>query len=129
MADVNVGTIVDAVSVDEDVSTPGLAMKTVMGYCSAMVTLINTDWLMSERIKSIRGRGVPLLGLILVPGSGAPDTFSIKDGGEDRPYLYYGAISAVTSFVLGGAYVNPFIDYSECTLSAGHSISFSWKKE
>ena len=104
-------------------------MKTVMGFCSAMVTLVNADWLMSDRIKSMANRGIPLLGIILIPGSGAPDTFSIKDGSEDGPYLYYGAVSAATSFLLGGSYVNPFIDYSECSLSAGHSISFSWKKE
>jgi len=121
-------SVYSGVTVAEAV-TPGLAMKTVMGYCSAMASLLNADWLLSDRIKSIGSRGIPLLGIILIPGSGAPDTFSIKDGGENGPYLYKGAISAATSFILGGSFVNPFIDYSECTLTAGHSVSFSWKKE
>lgn len=149
MADVDVGTIIDstsaaenvsvavstaslnpsvndATSVAESVTTPTFALKLYRGTNSVTVSLITMDWSLVEAYRQFRNTGVPLKGIILIPGSGAPDTFVIMDGSDSGAYLYSAAVSATTVVVYPGSYCKPYIDFSACTLSAGHKITFVW---
>lgn len=116
----------DGVTVAESVTTPVMALKLYRGTQSVTVSLITMDWVFTETFRQYRNNGVPLKGIILIPGSGGPDTFCIKDGGDTGAYLYLAAVSAATVIVYPGSFCKPYIDYSECTLSAGHLVTFVW---
>lgn len=118
--------IYDATTVAEVVSTPTFALKLYRGMNSVTVTLITVDWDFVALYRKFAGLGVALKGIILIPGSGAPDTFSIKDGDENGSYLYSGALTVPTVLVYPGSLCRPYIDYSECTLTAGHKVTFVW---
>lgn len=115
----------DGITVEEAV-TIGFTLKLYRGTNSVTVTVLNQDWKMVETYKQFSGKGIPLKGIILVPGSGGPDTFVIKDTADDGSYLYAGALSATTVIVYPGSFCKPMIDYSECTLTTGHKITFVW---
>ena len=147
MADVNIAGAVEAVGVAENVSVPAFllevskveaittadtlsepsfAMKLYRGMSSITLSLITMDWSLVETLRKFASSGVKLKGMIFVPGSGAPDTFSVKDGADDGAYIYLGAVSATTVVVYPDSFCRPYVDYSECTLTAGHSITFVW---
>ena len=147
MADVDIADAVEAVTLAENVGTPGILVAPVVVDAATItdvptapnryfeffrspnaitVGLIDRDWYISDQYLKFRNAGMLLKGIILIPGSGGPDTFSIKDGSESGPYLYKAAVSAATVLVYPGTVCRPFIDYSECTLSAGHSVTFVW---
>ena len=121
-------SIVDAVGVADVVSTaPAFTLKLYRGTNSVTVSAITEDWEFVETYKQFRNLGIKLKGIILVPGSGT-DVFVIKDGGESGALLYNAAhaTTVCTVVVYPGTYVKPFIDFSLCTLTAGHSITFLW---
>ena len=121
-------SIADAVGVADVVSTaPTFTLKLYRGTNSVTVSAITEDWDFAETYKQFRNLGIKLKGIILVPGSGT-DVFVIKDGGESGALLYNAAhaTTVCTVVVYPGTYVKPFIDFSLCTLSAGHSITFLW---
>jgi hypothetical protein len=112
------------ISVADVVTTPTFTLKLFRGTNAVTVSLITLDWDFTVAYKQFANVGVPLKGIILMPGG--TDTFSIKDGGENGAYLYYAAISTATVLVYPGSLVKPFIDFSECSLNAGHKITFVW---
>ena len=116
----------DGVSVAESITTPTFALKLYRGTNSVTVSLITMDWSFIEVYRNFKLTGIPLKGIIFMPGSGAPDTFVIKDGDENGSYLYAGALSANTVVVYPGSMCRPFIDFSECTLTTGHKVTFVW---
>jgi len=118
-------SIVDAITVAEAV-TLSFTLKLYRGTNAVTVTALNQDWSFVETYRHFSSRGINLKGIILIPGSGGPDTFSIKDIDENGAYLYYGAVSAATVLVYPGSFFKPMIDYSECTLSTGHKVTFVW---
>ena len=116
----------DGVTVAESVTTPVMALKLYRGTQSITVSLITMDWALITAYKKFTQNGVPLKGLVLIPGSGGPDTFCVKDGADDGAYLYKGAVSVATTIIYPGNLCKPYIDFSECTLSTGHLITFIW---
>lgn len=116
----------DGVTVAESVTTPVMALKLYRGTQSVTVSLITMDWSFIVAYKKYAQTGIPLKGIVLIPGSGAPDTFCIKDTADDGSYLYKQAVSVATTVIYPGSLCKPFIDFSECTLSAGHLITFIW---
>lgn len=117
-------SIYDAITVAENVSTPVFTLKLYRGAHSVTVTLVTEDWSLVDVFKQFANVGVPLKTIILIPGG--TDTFSIKDGSDVGAYLYYQAISAADVIAYSGALVKPYIDFSECSLNAGHKITFLW---
>lgn len=93
---------------------------------AASIGFVDRDWKFTDNYVKYM-KGILLKGIILIPGSGGPDTFSIKDGSDTGPYLYKGAVSAATVLVYPGTFCKPYIDYSECTLSTGHLFTFLWE--
>ena len=150
MADIDISAAVDSVGAAEDIGKylefgpGGISVVQAVGAIAEAVTIgaFNTqmwrgansatvgalvaDYELSQHYPKYSQRGFPLKGLILIPGSGGPDTFAIKDGGDDNPYLYKAAVSAATVLVYPGTLCLPYVDYSECSLSTGHMITFVW---
>ena len=149
MGDIDIAGPVEAVTMAESVNTPYILVSTGAIYDGATVSdvvstvpvryfeffrsdkavtigYVDRDWDITEQYPKFRTSPVNLKGIILIPGSGAPDTFSIKDGSDSGPYLYYGALSAASVLVYPGTQCRPYIDFSECSLSAGHKITFVW---
>ena len=120
-------SIVDAVGVTDVVTTPVFTLKLYRGTNSVTVSAITEDWEFVETYKQFRNLGIKLKGIILIPGSGT-NVFVIKDGGENGAFLYDAAhaTTVCTVVVYPGTYVKPYIDFSLCTLTAGHSITFLW---
>jgi len=96
------------------------------GANTATVGCLTVDYQLITHYPKFSQAGFPLKGIILIPGSGAPDTFVIKDVKDTGPYLYKAALSAATVLVYPGTLCFPYIDFSECTLTAGHLITFVW---
>lgn len=119
-------SVVQAVTLTESVTTPTNTMKLYRGTQSISVSAVTEDWSFVTAYKSFAGVGIPLKGIILIPGSGAPDTFVIKDGSDSGAYLYKGALTAAAVLVYPGNNCKPYIDFSECTLTTGHVITFVW---
>lgn len=117
-------SIYDAISVDENIDTPVFTLKLYRGTYSVTVTAVTEDWALVETYRQFANMGVPLKGMILIPGG--TDTFAIKDGSDVGSYLYYAAISAAVVIAYPGSFVKPYIDFSECTLNSGHKITFMW---
>lgn len=117
-------SINDGITVAEAVTTPTFTLKLYRGVTSVTVSAITEDWDFIQTYRQFSASGIPLKGIILMPGT--TDTFSIKDGGESGAYLYYGALAAAAVLVYPGTHVKPFIDFSECTLNTGHKITFVW---
>ena len=118
-------SIVDAITVAEAV-TIGFTLKLYRGTTAVTVENTSEDWSLVATYKQFMSRGVPLKGIILIPGSGGPDTFVIKDIDSSGAYLYSGAVSAATVLVYPGTFCRPMIDFSECTLSTGNKVTFVW---
>jgi hypothetical protein len=119
-------SIVDAITVADVVSTvPSFTIKLYRGTNAVTVASVDQDWYLVRTYKQFASGGVKLKGIILIPGVGA-STFSIKDIDEDGAYLYYGAVSAATVIVYPGSSFKPMIDFSECSLSAGNKVTFVW---
>jgi len=119
-------SVVDAVSL-ADVPSFTHTLKLYRGMNAVTVTAINGDWALHETFRRFANPGMALKGMVFVPGSGAPDTFCIKDGSDVGAILWNGAVAAPGTTVLyPGSMCKPFIDYSACSLSAGHSITFVW---
>ena len=118
-------SIVDAITVAENVAL-SFTLKLYRGTNAVTITGVNQDWSLVGTYKQFASKGVPLKGLVLAPGSGGPDTFVIKDIDESGAYLYAGALSATAVIVYPGTFCRPMIDFSECTLSTGHKITFVW---
>jgi hypothetical protein len=119
-------SVVQAVTVSESVTTPVMALKLSRGTSSMTVTLITQDWAFVTAQKQFAITGVPLKALVLIPGSGAADVFVIKDTSDAGAILYKGTVNAGTVVVYPGSYCKPYIDFSECTFTAGHSVTFIW---
>ena len=96
------------------------------GMNSITVGGLIADYELLTHYSKYSQKGFPLKGMILIPGSGGPDTFVIKDGHDAGPYLYKAAVSAATVLVYPGTLCFPYIDYSECTLTTGHLVTFVW---
>ena len=96
------------------------------GANTATVGCLTVDYQLITHYPKFSPAGFPLKGIILIPGSGAPDTFVIKDVKDTGPYLYKAALTAATVLVYPGTLCFPYIDFSECTLTAGHLITFVW---
>ena len=120
-------SINDGISVADEVTTPTFTLKLYRGTNSVTVTAITEDWDFVKVYKQFSNQGIMLKGIILMPGSGT-DVFVIKDGGEAGAYLYNAshATTVCTVVVYPGTAVKPFIDFSLCTLTAGHAITFLW---
>jgi hypothetical protein len=114
----------DGVTLTESVTTPTFALKLYKGTNSVTVSLITMDWSLVETLRQYRSSGIPLKGIIFIPGG--TDTFSIKDLSDSGAYLYKGALAATTVLVYPGSYCKPYIDFSECSLNSGHMITFVW---
>lgn len=125
---VSTGLITEAITVADVVSSVPVRYFEFFRTSNALtVGYVDRDWDVTEQYGKFKINGMNLKGLILMPGASAPDTFSIKDGSDSGPYLYYGAVSAASVLVYPGTICRPYIDYSECTLSAGHKITFVWQ--
>jgi hypothetical protein len=126
MADFNpsvyqaVGAIAEAVTI----GAPNTQMW--RGMNTATVGCLIADYELITHYSKYSQKGFPLKGIILIPGSGGPDTFVIKDGHDAGPYLYKAAVSVATVLVYPGTLCFPYIDYSECTLTTGHLVTFVW---
>ena len=119
--------VVDATGATAEAVTIG-AFNTQMwrGANTATIGSLIADYQLITHYPKYRQTGFPLKGLILIPGSGAPDTFVIKDGSDAGPYLYKAALTAATVLVYPGTFCMPYVDYSECTFTAGYLITFVW---
>ena len=120
-------SVYDGISLDESV-TLAFAVSLYRGMRSVTIKDISIDWALTATYKKFSNVGISLQAIVISPGNDAGgDTFSIKDSGEDGAYLFYGSgIKATQVLNYGGAMCKPFIDYSECTFSTGHSITFIW---
>jgi hypothetical protein len=120
-------SVVDATGATAEAVTVG-AFNTQMwrGANTATIGQLIADYQLITHYPKYRQTGFPLKGLILIPGSGGPDTFAIKDGSDSGPYLYKAPVSAATVLVYPGTLCLPYVDYSECTLSTGHLVTFVW---
>jgi hypothetical protein len=127
MMDLNAKSIAASAAAVAEALTVG-AYNTQMwrGAQTATVGGLVVDYQLILHYPKFAQTGFPLKGLILIPGSGAPDTFVIKDGSDAGPYLYKAALSAATVLVYPGTFCKPYIDFSECTLTTGHLITFVW---
>jgi hypothetical protein len=125
MADIDVNKS-EAITMSESVTQPVSWFKFTKSKYSATMQLITADWSLVDQYPRYKDSGVLLKGIILIPGSGAPDTFVIMDGAADGPYLYKAALSVATVLVYPGTLCKPMIDFSECTLTTGHAITFVW---
>lgn len=103
-----------------------MATSVLRGDKSITVKTIDADWTFTTVLTKFANLGVPLKGMVLIPGSGGPDTFVVKDGSDTGAYLYKSAVSTTTVLVFPGSLCRPVIDFSECTLSVGHMITFLW---
>jgi hypothetical protein len=128
MMDVNAKSVAQsAAAVAEAVTVGAPNTQLFRGTQTATVGGIVADYELIDSYPRFSPRGFKLKGLILIPGSGGPDTFSIKDGSDTGPYLYYAAVTAATVLVFPGTLCFPYIDASECTVTAGHLITFLWE--
>lgn len=118
-------SINDAISVADVVTTPVFTLKLYRGTNAVTVTAITEDWDFVVAYKQFANLGIKLKGLILMPGTGT-DVFVIKDGNGAYLYNASHATTVCTVVVYPGTYVKPYIDFSECTLSTGHAITFLW---
>jgi len=119
-------SVYDSSSIAEDVTAPVRYFEMFRDANICTIGYVDRDWVFTDNYARYKDKGVNLKGLILMPGSGAPDTFMIKHGADTGPIIYYGAVSVATVLVYPGTVCKPMIDYSLCTLSAGHKITFVW---
>ena len=127
MMDINAKSVAQSAAAVAEALTVG-APNTQMwrGANTATVGCLTVDYQLITHYPKFSQAGFPLKGIILIPGSGAPDTFVIKDVKDTGPYLYKAALTAATVLVYPGTLCFPYIDFSECTLTAGHLITFVW---
>ena len=148
MADMDIAAVVDAVSVAEDVNVEGFTLPVIVydgisiaeavtmskettviagkSYSGIVLETVDNDWAWTDNYPGHQ-QGRPLIALVVIPGG--TDVFSIKDGSDAGPYIYYKSISAAETILYGGIRLRPYIDFSECTLNTGHKISFLWGLE
>jgi hypothetical protein len=122
MADLSI-SLTDAVA-GAEVTTPRITMM-LRGVNTATVGFVDADWELIDYYPKFVDKGIPLKGIVLIPGSGGANIFVIRDG-EDGAYIYNQSITAISVVNYQGALVKPFIDFSECTLRAGHLVTFVW---
>jgi hypothetical protein len=127
MMDVNAVAVQALGAMQEAVTVGAPNTQLFRGTQAATVGGIVADYELIDSYPRFSTRGFKLKGLILIPGSGGPDTFSIKDGSDTGPYLYYAAVTAATVLVFPGTLCFPYIDASECTVTAGHLVTFLWE--
>jgi hypothetical protein len=128
MMDINARSVAQSAAAVAEALTVGAPNTQLFrGTQAATVGGILTDYELISSYPRFNTRGFKLKGLILIPGSGGPDTFSIKDGSDTGPYLYYAAVTAATVLVFPGTLCFPYIDASECTVTAGHLVTFLWE--
>lgn len=119
-------SVVDAVSVAEDVATPVRNLELFRSAKAISIGMLLGDWNMSGNV-SVPNRGISLKGMVLKGGSGGSDVMVIKDGSDTGPYLYNATVATSVVLVYPGTLCKPYIDYSECTLTAGHMFTFLWE--
>ena len=95
-------------------------------YSGIVLTAIDNDWTWTDNYPG-HVQGKALIALVVIPGG--TDTFSIKDGSDAGPYIYYKEIAAAETILYNGVLLRPYVDFSECVLNAGHKISFLWGTE
>lgn len=119
-------SVVQTATATESVTTPVMALKLYRGHSAVTVSLITKDWKFIDTYRKYSQSGIPLKGLVLIGGSGGSDVFVIKDENDSGAYLYKGTVATVTTVIFPGSSCKPLIDFSECTLTAGHMVTFLW---
>lgn len=119
-------SVVDTVTATENVSTPVRNLELYRSSKAISIGMLLADWDMSGNV-TVPNIGVKLKGMVLKGGSGGSDVMVIKDGSGTGPYLYNATVATTVVLVYPGTLCKPYIDYSECTLTAGHMFTFLWE--
>lgn len=82
------------------------------------ITAIDVDW--------DQGQQTPLESIQFIPGAGS-DKLVVKEGSASGAVIFQGTAPAVLDggfFIkyFNGALHQPYIDFSDCTLSSGHMV-------
>ena len=96
-------------------------------YTSFTVSAIDADWTWTDDFEQhVFARGMPLWAVVFKPGA-ADDVLSLKNGDAAANKIFpASALTTVDPLIqyYGGNILKPFIDFSECTLSANHEVIF-----
>jgi len=94
-------------------------------YTSFTVEAIDADWTWTDDFsQDTFAKGMPLWAVIFQPGASG-DVLSLKNGSAAANEIFPDNVLIDTAPQVqyyGGNIMKPFIDFSECTLSAGHRI-------
>jgi hypothetical protein len=124
MADLDIAGATDAVAAADATTTTRITMM-LRGVNTATVGYIDADWELIDYYPKFVDKGIPLKGIVFIPGAGGANVFVVRDG-ENGAYIYNQSITAISVVNYPETFVKPFIDFSECTLRAGHLVTFVW---
>lgn len=86
---------------------------------------IDSDWTWTDDFPMTEGEGIEVAEIVFTPGA-ADDKLVLLDqdanGGHIFPPVLPWDVYCERQCYPEGTYIKPFIDFSECTLSAGHNI-------
>jgi len=87
------------------------------------LTVIDADWVWSDSVPDKGIGGIPIATISFTPGA-ANDVMIIKEASATGPSMFEATCLTAEPRVLDyfGVKHKPFLDFSECTLTAGHKV-------